>query len=211
MRIVWHGHSCFEIESDITLVTDPHDGKSLGIKAPVVGPDLVLISHDHFDHNCSRALRGDFQIVREAGDVEVKGVRIRGLEAYHDDDRGKKRGKVIIYRFELDGVSFCHLGDLGHPLSDEQVEAIGRVDVLFIPVGGIFTIDGKEARAIVERIRPRVAIPMHFRMGGLSLSIQTVDAFLEGLPESAVFRVGNEMDVFPEELPGETEYWVFSP
>ncbi len=211
MKIVWHGHSCFEIHDKAVVVTDPHDGKSIGIKTPVVKADILLISHDHFDHNCARIVRGDYTLVKEPGDIEVKGVKIRGIPTFHDQQEGAKRGKNIVYVFELDGLRFCHCGDLGHPLSQDQAKAVGRVDVLFIPVGGVFTIDDKQAMDVVDLIRPRVVIPMHFRIGGLSISIQTVDPFLQGVPEDRILRVGNEIDFVPEEMPSAAEIWVFSP
>ena len=209
-RIVWHGHACFEINGSSTVVVDPHDGRSIGIKPPVVRADIVLISHDHFDHNCARIVKGDFITVKGAEEREIEGVKIRGVEAFHDEVRGEKRGKIIIYRFEMDGVSFCHCGDIGHKLFREQVEAIVPVDVLFIPVGGVFTIDGQTAHEVVEQIKPRIVIPMHYRLGGLSLSIHTLDPFLKGLGEDLIFRVGNEVDFLPEDLPQKTQYWVFS-
>ena len=210
MRITWHMHSCFEIEDAITVVIDPHDGRSIGMKPPSLRADLVLITHDHFDHNAVRVVRGDYVVIKEAGSRNVKGVSVRGIVAYHDDVRGEKRGRMNLFRFTMEGVVFCHLGDLGHLLSQEQVEELGRVDVLFVPVGGVFTIDGAQAQQLVRMIRPKVAVPMHFRVGGLSLSIHNADEFLEGLPEERVVRVGNEVEFEKEELPEETEYWVFS-
>lgn len=211
MRIIWHGHSCFEVSDKVTVVIDPHDGKSLGIKTPSVRADVLLISHDHFDHNCSRIVKGDFVTMREPGKKELKGVKVQGLPAYHDDAEGTKRGKVTLFRFEIGGIRFCHCGDLGQDLSDQQVQALGKVDVLFVPVGGVFTLDGAGAQRLVDRLQPKVVVPMHFRIGGLSLSIQTVDGFLAGIPENRVRRVGNEVELEKEDLPEDTEYWVFSP
>lgn len=211
MRIVWHGHACFEINGSSTVVVDPHDGKSIGIKTPVVKADVVLISHDHFDHNCARVVKGDFIMIRELGERVIDGVKVLGVKAYHDDVRGNKMGPIIMYRFEMDDVSFCHCGDLGHVLDQEQVEALTPIDVLFIPVGGAITVDGGLAHKIVGQLRPKIVIPMHFRMGGLSLSIQTIDTFLDKVDDERVFRVGNEVEIMPEDLPAETEYWVFSP
>ena len=210
MRIIWHGHSCFEVRDGAVLVTDPHDGKSIGIKTPVVKADLVLVSHEHFDHNCTRIVKGDFHIVREPGEHWDKGVSIFGLSAYHDCESGAKRGRNILFRFIMDGIVFCHCGDLGHQLTDEQIAKLGPVDVLMVPVGGIFTIDSAEAVELIDRIKPRVAIPMHFRMGGLSLSIHTEEEFTTKLPDDRVIRVGNEVEFTSEELPKETEYWIFS-
>lgn len=211
MRIIWHGHSCFEIKDSVTVVTDPHDGKSIGIKTPLVRADIVLVTHDHFDHNCVRIVKGDPSVVRDPGERLLKGVKINGLSTFHDMESGARRGRNIVYRFDMDGIRFCHCGDLGHELTDEQVRAIGPIDVLFIPVGGVFTIDGTQARALIAKLRPRVAVPMHFRWGGLSISVHTIEPFLEGLPEDAVVRVGNEVDFSREDLPPSTEYWVFSP
>ena len=210
MRIIWHGHSCFEIRDGVVVVTDPHDGKSIGIKPPVVKADLVLVSHEHFDHNCTRIVKGDFHVVREPGERTEKGVKIFGLPAFHDQDLGGKRGKDIVFKFVVDGVSFCHCGDLGHLLSEDQLAKLGKVDILFVPVGGIFTIDGAEAHKLVEQLRPSVVIPMHFRIGGLSLSIKTVDEFIQMAPEDKIIRVGNEVEFGYEDLPKSTEYWVFS-
>lgn len=211
MRIIWHGHACFEVQGPKTILTDPHDGKSLGIRPPMAKPDIVLVSHDHFDHNATRVLKGEYVTVRERGDREVSGVKVCGIEAAHDEAGGAKRGKVIMFRFEMEGISFLHCGDLGHFLTPSQLKAIGDVDVLFIPVGGTFTLDGKQARKVVQDIRPKVAVPMHYRYGGLALSIQTADAFLAGLPEQEVRRVGNEIELTKADLPTETEFWVFSP
>ncbi|HXZ23204.1 MAG TPA: MBL fold metallo-hydrolase [Methanomassiliicoccales archaeon] len=211
MKIVWHGHACFEVGGTLTVVMDPHDGKSLGIDTPSAKADVVLVSHDHFDHNCSRVIRGDFPVLKDPGKKELKGLKVIGIPVFHDDQEGAKRGRVTMFLFELDGVRFCHCGDLGHQLNGEQIEAIGDVDVLFVPVGGVFTLDGAQARSLVRSLRPKVAVPMHFRIGGLSLSIQTVDGFLEGIPERKILRVGNEVEFEKNDLPRETEYWVFSP
>ena len=211
MKIAWHGHSCFEIKDSVAVVTDPHDGKSIGITTPVDKADVLLISQDHYDHNCSTIVRGDFALVKDPGERVEKGVRILGFTTAHDENGGSKRGKNTVFRFELDGLRFCHCGDLGHDLTDEQLRILGDIDILFVPVGGVFTIDGAQARKLVERMNPKIATPMHFRVGSLSLSIQTVDPFLTGLPDGRILRVGNEVDFTADELPSETEYWVFSP
>ncbi len=210
MRIIWHMHSCFEINDRSTVVTDPHDGRSIGVKPPSLRADIVTISHDHFDHNAIRVIKGEYVLVKDIAPRTVKGVAVRGITGFHDNVNGEKRGKMNIFHITMDGVRFCHLGDLGHMLTDAQIKELGEVDVLFLPVGGVFTIDGAQARTLVRSINPRVAIPMHFRVGGLSLSIQNADGFLEGLPEEKVVRVGNEVEFEADDLPEETEYWVFS-
>ena len=195
-----------------TVVTDPHDGKSIGIRPPRATADVVLVSHDHFDHNCSRAVRGaDTSVIDSPVMTVEKGVRIEGVEAAHDEQGGAKRGKVILFRFEVDGVSFCHLGDLGHDLDDIQAEKLAGVDLLFVPVGDVFTIGPEVAKRVVERLRPKVAVPMHYRTPGLSLSIRPIQDFLALVDEDRTARVGNEVDFSPDDLPSSgTDFWIFS-
>jgi L-ascorbate metabolism protein UlaG (beta-lactamase superfamily) len=203
-------HSCFEVNDSATVVIDPHDGRSIGVKPPSLRADIVLISHDHFDHNAVRVVKGDYVVVKDVTPRKIRDVEIRGISAFHDNAEGEKRGRVNLFQFTMDGVRFCHLGDLGHMLTEKQKEELGPVDVLFIPVGGVFTINGAQAQQLVKAIAPKVAIPMHFRVGGLSLSIHNAEEFLHGIPEDRVVRVGNEVEFEIGELPEETEYWVFS-
>ncbi len=213
MLIRWHGHSCFEIGSEdaITIVTDPHDGKSIGIRQPVVAGNIVLMSHEHFDHNCERIVQGlEKKSVTKPGAHNIKGVSILGISSFHDEEEGRKRGENTIFRFELEGMRFCHLGDLGQVLDESQASKIGQVDVLFIPVGGTFTLDAEMAWKVIGMLKPRVIVPMHFRIGGLSLSIAPVDGFLAKAKPEHVVKVGNEVEMTPEDLPEEQEIWVFS-
>ncbi|HDO19735.1 MAG TPA: Zn-dependent hydrolase [Thermoplasmatales archaeon] len=210
LQIRWHGHACFEITDDITIVTDPHDGKSIGIPAPSVKGDVILVSHDHYDHNSTRTVeKDDSVVVRDVGRKDVKGVTIEGIESYHDEVKGAKRGKNVIFKFVVDGVTFCHLGDLGHEPDDELMSKLEGIDVLFIPVGGTFTIDADKAWRIANRINPKIVIPMHYKIQGLSLPIASVDEFL-AKNKFKVIHVGNEIDIEKEELPKEREIWVFT-
>jgi L-ascorbate metabolism protein UlaG (beta-lactamase superfamily) len=192
-------------------VTDPHDGSSIGIPAPSVKADIILISHDHYDHNSVRSVeKEDSSVIKfEEGKKTVLGIPIEGITSYHDDAQGAKRGKNIIYKFTMDGVTFCHLGDLGCIPGKETLEKIGEVDVLFIPVGGTFTLDANEAWKLIELIKPRIIVPMHYKIGGLSLPISGIDPFLEKNTYK-ILHVGNEIDIEKEELPEETEIWVFT-
>ncbi len=212
LHIRWHGHACFEIAGSTVVVTDPHDGRSIGIKPPKVTADVVLVSHDHFDHNCSRLVKGpDAMVVTEPVMTFDKGVRIEGFEAYHDDQGGRKRGKITLFKFELDGVSLCHLGDLGHAVDDSTAEHLRGVDILFVPVGDVFTIGPETALRVIDKICPRIAVPMHYRTQGLSLSIRPLQDFLALIDDSRVVKVGNEIDFAAEDLPESgTEFWVFS-
>ncbi len=194
-------------------MTDPHDGRSIGIAPPKVKGDLVLISHDHYDHNCSRLVSGPESAVISKPIMTVeRGVRVEGIESFHDEASGTKRGPNIMFRFEMDGTTFCHMGDLGHPLGETQLDRISGVDFLFIPVGDVFTIGPETAKTILDQVRPRVAVPMHYRTGGLSLSVKPLENFLDICPKDSVVKVGNEVDFSDEDLPRPgTEIWVFSP
>ncbi len=172
---------------------------------------MILISHDHFDHNHPKAVEGrKTKVFSRDIDTSQNGVKIKSMKTYHDDSKGKKRGENLIFKFTVDGITLCHLGDLGHTLSPNQIQKLGEIDILFIPVGNVFTIGPKQAWEVISSIKPKVAIPMHYRVGGLSLSIKPVDPFLEDAKEESVVRVGNEMDFEGEDLPQELEIWVFT-
>jgi L-ascorbate metabolism protein UlaG (beta-lactamase superfamily) len=211
IKIRWHGHACFEVGDGVSIITDPHDGKSIGIKPPHAKADIVLISHDHFDHNCLKGVEGkNTKVFSREIEVKQNGVEILGVKAYHDDSNGSKRGDVLLFKFSLEGVTFCHLGDLGHLLDNDILNRLGKIDILFIPVGDVFTIGPKNAWKVVNSIKPNVAIPMHYRVGGLSLSIKPVDPFLEDAKNDSIVKVGNEMDFEKDDLPEEFEVWVFT-
>ena len=210
LQIRWHGHSCFEIKDDITLVTDPHDGKSIGIPAPNIEGDIILVSHDHYDHNSVKTVEKiGSKVVRDERKRNIYNVVIRGIKTYHDENFGNSRGENIIFKFLIDDINFCHLGDLGHILEEDIAEKIGDVDILFIPVGGNFTIDANYAWKIVNLIKPSIIIPMHYKIGGLSLPIDTLDKFLE-TSIFKILKVGNEIDFEKSDIPNESEIWAFT-
>lgn len=210
LQIRWHGHSCFEIKDDITLVTDPHDGKSIGIPAPNIEGDIILVSHDHYDHNSVKTVEKiGSKVVRDERKRNIYNVVIRGIKTYHDENFGDSRGENIIFKFLIDDINFCHLGDLGHILEEDIAEKIGDVDILFIPVGGNFTIDANYAWKIVNLIKPSIVIPMHYKIGGLSLPIDTLDKFLE-TSIFKILKVGNEIDFEKADIPNESEIWTFT-
>ena len=210
MRIRWHGHSCFEITGRVTVVTDPHDGKSLGIKPPSTSADIVLITHDHSDHNSFKTVRGSHKDVFSfVGEFEFEGLRFLGLQTDHDECNGSKRGKNVMYVMNADGISICHCGDLGKVPDDETMEKIRGIDILMVPVGEVYTMNIKNVLRFIASVRPRVVIPMHYRIGGLSIPVNPLDNFLDAT-EYDVEHVGNEIDLSAEELPSETSVWVFS-
>ena len=183
MLITWIGHSCFKIQDKngpdgIVVVTDPFD-KKVGLKPPAFEANIITVSHDHFDHNNVKSLRGNSFVIDSAGEYDVKGVSVQGVEAYHDDKHGKERGLNIIYRIELDDISIAHLGDLGHTLENKQLEVLAGTDILLVPVGGKYTLDAKQAVEVVSQIEPRIVIPMHYKVPGLKLDIAGVDEFIK--------------------------------
>ena len=210
LQIRWHGHSCFEIKDDITLVTDPHDGKSIGIPAPTVEGDIILVSHDHYDHNSVKTVEKiGSKVVKDERKRKIFNVDIKGIKTYHDEKSGDIRGENIIFKFLIDDIIFCHLGDLGHMVEESIVEKIGSVDILFVPVGGNFTIDADIAWDIIKSIKPSIIIPMHYKIGGLSLPIDNLDTFLEKSVYK-ILKVGNEIDFDKTDIPKETEIWTFT-
>lgn len=210
LQIRWHGHSCFEITNEVTLVTDPHDGKSIGIHAPNVTGDIILVSHDHYDHNSVKSVEKEgSKVITDTRKRNISNVEIKGIESFHDECCGEKRGSNIIYKFTMENITFCHMGDLGHDLDEDTVQKIGDVDILFIPIGGTFTLDAKQAWRIIKKVKPRIAVPMHYKIGGLSLPITGIEPFLEE-SKYEILKVGNEIDIEKEDLPEEPEIWTFT-
>ena len=210
MQIRWHGHSCFEITDSATVVTDPHDGRSLGIMPPSASADIVLISHDHFDHNSFKTIRGSHKdVFAFVGDFEFKGLRFLGLGTDHDEAGGSKRGKNVMYVMKMDNISLCHCGDLGNMPDDDVIKKIKGIDILMVPVGGVYTIESRNLVKFIDAVRPRVIVPMHYRVGGLSIPLNSLDSFLNSVPYE-VEHVGNEIDLSSDELPNETTVWIFS-
>ena len=186
MHISYLGHSCFKIEEKIddksvSVLTDPFS-KDIGLKAPNVEADIVTVSHDHYDHNNVASLRGNPFVIDSAGEFDVKGVIVEGIRSYHDEKNGSDRGINIIYRFDIEGISLAHLGDLGNALDNKQLEKLGGVDILFIPVGGKYTLDAKKAVEVISQIEPRMVIPMHYQVKDLKIDgLDAVDKFIKEL------------------------------
>ena len=173
MEISYLGHSSFRIRTSLGfVVTDPYDPKMVGLKYSGVEADIVTVSHDHADHDQHQGVKGVKRVVSGPGEYEIAGISIIGLPSFHDDKNGELRGKNTIYVIEAEGLRLCHLGDLGHILSQEQVQEIGEIDVLMIPVGGGgFTIGAKEASQVVMDIEPKIVIPMHYALEGLNQEV----------------------------------------
>jgi L-ascorbate metabolism protein UlaG (beta-lactamase superfamily) len=170
MKLRWFGQSCFLLTSNAgtRVLMDPF-AKGLGYQVPEVEADIVTTSHDHFDHNYLKAVKGNFEHIDEPGAYTHKDVVLSGTLTCHDKFQGAKRGRNVIYKFTMDGINVCHCGDLGHLLSLEQVEAIGAVDVLLLPVGGRFAITVPEAVEVRKQLNPMVTVPMHYRTRAMGL------------------------------------------
>jgi len=211
MNIKWLGHASFLITSDsgVKIITDPYEtGSGLSYGEITESADIVTVSHGHSDHNNVAAVGGNPKVVR--GAARVKGIEFESIPCYHDDARGKARGKNTIFCFEVDDMKVCHLGDLGHRLSDTQVTELGGVDILLIPVGGFYTIDARVAIELCGRIKPRVVIPMHYKTDKCGYPIAGVERFLQGKEE--VTRSGvSEVEFKKGELPSSTQIIVLKP
>ncbi len=178
IKIEWLGHACFLILSaaGTRIVTDPFN-EEVGYPLPHVEADIVTVSHQHFDHNAVSVVRGRPRVVEGPGEYRMEEVSVRGVATFHDKEQGQKRGTNTVFVITVDGLTVCHLGDLGHLLSPEQSSLIGPVDVLLIPVGGTYTIDAREAIETVSALRPRVVIPMHYKTEYMNFPITGVDEF----------------------------------
>lgn len=208
MKIKWLGHACFVLTSDtgMKIITDPYvTGSSLSYGEIEESADIVTVSHNHGDHNNVSAVQGNPGVVR--GTTELKGIKFKGIPTYHDDAGGKSRGDNTILCFEVDGIRVCHLGDLGHQLSAQQLAELGKVDILLIPVGGFFTIDAKVASQVCNQLALKVVIPMHYKTNKCEFPIAGVDEFLRGKKD--VSRLdASEVEFKQEELPASTQIIV---
>ena len=183
MTISWFGQSCFRLEAkEGSILIDPFS-KEIGLKPPRIKDDVILVTHQHSDHNNIEDANPEAFIIQTPGEYENHGIAIRGIQSFHDNKQGTERGLNTIYVLKAEDMTICHLGDLGHVLTDKQIEDIGDVDILMIPVGGTYTIDAKTAVEVITQIEPKVVIPMHYKVTGHTSTV------LEG-PEKFVKELG---------------------
>ena len=211
MKIKWLGHASFLLTSDkgTKIITDPYTvGSGLSYGEIKESADIVTVSHEHGDHNNASTVGGKPTIVKGAVSQDIKGIKINGFPVFHDESKGKERGTDTIYTFAIDKLKVCHLGDLGHLLSEQQAKDIGPVDVLFIPVGGFYTIDAANATKVCDQLKPKVIIPMHFKTPKCGYPIAGVDEFLKG-KKSVKKETGSEIEI--KALPAATEVRVLQP
>ena len=191
MQIIWRGQSFFQIitaqakDAPVSLAIDPFS-EDLGLRVPSVSADILLITHDHDDHNNIKAVQGSPFVIDGPGEYEIKDVSIQGIPAFHDKSFGKERGRVTIYTIVAENIRLCHLADFGQKeLFPEQIEDIGEVDILLIPVGGNYTIDSQAASEIISRLEPKIVIPMHYQLPKLKVKLDGLDKFLKVMGEKA--------------------------
>lgn len=179
MNIYWLGHSCFLIKTNLgkRILLDPFDF-DIGYKPYRGDIDLVTISHMHFDHNCTKYIKDKTKILKELVNYENTFCKVKSFFSFHDNCFGLKRDRNFIFKITCDNLNLCHLGDLGHMLSEKQIEQLGNIDILFVPVGEEFTISIDDLKKLINKINPKYIIPMHYKTTKLNFQLNTIDKFL---------------------------------
>lgn len=211
MTITWYGQSCFKLDTrEAILAIDPFF-KEIGLTPPRFRADIVLLTHTHHDHANAAAIPGDPLLITGPGECEVKGITIRGISTFHDAHQGRERGRNTVFRIEADGITLVHLGDYGEgEMREETLALLGGVDILLIPVGGTYTIDGQAAVKVINQIEPRLVIPMHYHLPGLKVKLAPVDTFLRAFSTPGAEHL-DKLAVKRKELPeGKTRVVVLN-
>ncbi len=210
IEVTYYGHSMFLVQDPrIKLITDPFNEK-VGYPMPELEAKVVLVSHDHFDHNNAALVKGTRHVINDIEPFLMGPVKIEGCYSYHDVFQGKERGENIIFKWRMSGVTFVHMGDYGEAgLSMEQAEFIFGADVLMIPVGGVYTIGCQKAQEIVGAINPSIVIPMHYKTSCCQLNIDDAGEFVSSF-ENPIFHTST-VTIFSDKLPETTEVWVLEP
>lgn len=180
MEIRWLGHSCFLITNQrgINILTDPFDG-TLGYQMTKEKINIITISHEHYDHNNTMGIKGKPVVLKGPVNRDTHKMIFKGIASYHDSVFGEYRGENTIFVIKADEMVLCHLGDLGHLLDSVQLEEINQVDILFIPIGGYYTINHIQADQVIKQIKPKIVIPMHYKTDAIKWSIDPVSVFLD--------------------------------
>jgi L-ascorbate metabolism protein UlaG (beta-lactamase superfamily) len=216
MDIYWLGQACFKIKGkNTTILIDPYNEEQIGLKLPKdLSSDVVLSTHDHEDHNNTKGIKnpqgGVSMVFNKVGEYEIGGAIIAGIASFHDNNEGVERGANIIFRINMDRLNIVHLGDLGQTkLSEDQVTQIGQVDILLIPVGSVYTIDGKQASEIVSQLEPRIIIPMHFKIEGLLYALEGKEVFLKEMGAEEI-EPQPKLSITKDKLPDESQVVILS-
>jgi L-ascorbate metabolism protein UlaG (beta-lactamase superfamily) len=207
MEIVWLGHSCFRIRGkEATIVTDPFD-KTLGYPVKKPTASIVTVSHQHPQHSFLEGVAGNPRVISRPGEYEIANVFINGIATFHDAEMGEQRGKNTVYLIQIEEVSICHLGDLGHVPTAEQIEQMSDADILMVPVGGGATIGATAAVETISLLQPKLVIPMHFKTDVIKMDLAPLEPFLKemGVKE---FVSQPKLSVTKSSLPIETSVVV---
>ncbi|HBE43925.1 MAG TPA: MBL fold metallo-hydrolase [Deltaproteobacteria bacterium] len=206
MKIKWYGHAAFRVitASSVKIIIDPYQSGSFG-GALSYGKisdqaDIVLISHDHDDHNYTKDVQGKFTQIKKEGSFDFKDVRIRAIPSFHDPSKGKERGGNLIFVIHADGLVVTHMGDIGHVLDKGLIKGIGKIDILLLPVGGFYTIDAQEATRVMNDLAPSITIPMHFKTEKCNFPIAPFEEFTKGKKDVHVRDI-SEIEITKETLP----------
>lgn len=220
MLIQWLGQSCFKIQvktadKNTNIITDPYSD-DYGLKLPRLSADILTVSHDHNDHSNIKPIKGtEFHsqpfLINGPGEYEISDVFIYGIPSFHDNKKGQERGDNIIYIITAEQINIAHLGDIGEfELSDRQLELMNNIDILLIPVGGKYTIDSEKAVSIISQVEPRIVIPMHYKIPGLKLDIDTADKFIKAMGGKA--ETIDKLKISKKDLPQEeTKLIILTP
>ncbi len=186
MEIKYLGHSCFRIKGkNTTVITDPY-APDLGYTLGKQSANIVSVSHQHAGHNYTEGVTGEPRIVSRPGEYEIGDAILIGLPTYHDSEKGIIRGKNVVFVIAMDDLVICHLGDLGEALKESQVEELGNVDILLIPVGDMSALNASNAARLVRQIEPAIVIPMHYKLPQSNRELEPVERFLAEMGTSAV-------------------------
>jgi L-ascorbate metabolism protein UlaG (beta-lactamase superfamily) len=207
LEINWYGHACFRLKDrNLTVVCDPYD-KSIGLTLPKLKADIVTISHYAPGHSYAEAIKDTRKVFSGPGEYEVEGVFITGIATFHGKNQAGVADPNTVFIFEFPEMTVAHLGDLGHVLTESQVEAIPNIDVLLVPVGGRYTLDAAMAAEVIGIVEPRIVIPMHFRMEGTPQQLDPLDRFLKEMGVPAPEPIG-ALRITKAQLPEETQVMV---
>jgi L-ascorbate metabolism protein UlaG (beta-lactamase superfamily) len=207
MEISWLGHACFRLRTkDMTVLMDPCP-RSTGYSIGRQSAQIVTISHRHPAHSFLEAVTGTPKVLDAPGEYEIGGVMLTGVRTYHDDRRGALRGPNTAFIVEMDEVRVCHLGDLGHLPTQEQMEALADIDVLLVPVGGQTTIDGAAAAELISELEPKLVVPMHYATEAATAKLDPLEKFIKQLGITAPASQP-KLSVTRSSLPSETQIVV---
>jgi len=216
MQLKYLAHSAFLLTSNekTTVLTDPYEAGSFNGMvnyAPIdEHADIITISHSHADHSFIAPHHQQATILNQAKKINRLDTEIFGTSTFHDQASGQERGENIVFTIKIAGITFCHLGDLGHRLDDSHLEKIGPIDVLLIPVGGIYTINAAEATVIMDMLAPKICIPMHYKTTKLLFDLAPVDAFIHDKKNVKILAT-SQIELTKNHLPSTTEILVFTP